>query len=134
MNYLFKKYPPRNNSRDYSKTLLIMKLSVVLLFVACFQVSAAVFSQTVTLSSKSIPLKKVFEEINKQTGYDFFIKDALLKQVGNVSINVKDASVSALLHQCLDNTNLNFVISNNTVTINQKPTKISASTLQQKVT
>ena len=134
MNYLFKKYPPRSDSRGYSKTLLIMKLSIVLLFVACFQVSAAVFSQTVTLSSKSIPLKKVFEEINKQTGYDFFIKDALLKQVGNVSVNVKDASVSALLHQCLDNTNLNFVISNNTVTINQKPTKISASTLQQKVT
>jgi TonB-linked SusC/RagA family outer membrane protein len=134
MNYLFKKYPPRNNSRDYSKTFLIMKLSVVLLFVACFQVSAAVFSQTVTLSSKSIPLKKVFEEINKQTGYDFFIKDALLKQVGNVSVNVKDATVSALLHQCLDNTNLNFYISNNTVTVNSKPVKISGSAVQQIVT
>ncbi|WP_209282341.1 TonB-dependent receptor [Flavobacterium sp. XN-5] len=111
-----------------------MKLSVVLLFVACFQVSAAVFSQTVTLSSKSIPLKKVFEEINKQTGYDFFIKDALLKQVGNVSVNVKDATVSALLHQCLDNTNLKFYISNNTVTVNSKPVKISGSAVQQIVT
>lgn len=134
MNYLFKKYPPRNNSRDYSKTLLIMKLSVVLLFVACFQVSAAVFSQTVTLSANKIPLKKVFEEINKQTGYDFFIKDALLKKVGNVSVNVKNASVSTLLHQCLDNTDLNFYISNNTVTINQKQIKNTSIAVQQKVT
>ena len=134
MNYLFKKYPPLDKSRVYSKTLQIMKFSAVMILAVCFQLSAAVFSQTVTLKNNKIPLKKVFEEINKQTGYDFFIKDALLDKVGNVNVNVKNASVNTVLHQCLDNTNLSFVIADNTITIKEKPVKTTASILQQKVT
>ena len=53
------------------KLLRIMKISAVLLFAACMQVSAKVNSQNVTLSVKNEPLDRVFSEIKKQTGYTF---------------------------------------------------------------
>jgi hypothetical protein len=44
------------------------------------QVSARNYSQKVTLNGNSITLQKVFEEIKKQTGYQFFIRKKLYNQ------------------------------------------------------
>ena len=49
-----------------------MKLTLLLLIVACLQLSAKSYSQTVTLSVKDASLKEVFRQISEQTGYDFF--------------------------------------------------------------
>ncbi len=63
-----------------------MKLTAIILLAVCLQVSANGFSQKVTLSMKNAPLQKVFKEINRQTGFQFFYKDVLLKQVGKINI------------------------------------------------
>src|SRR5882672_4760890 len=55
--------------RGITKTLLVMKLTILFLTVAFLNVSAKGLSQTVTISGKDMPLKKVFSLIEQQTGF-----------------------------------------------------------------
>ena len=55
-----------------AKTILVMKLTTVLLLAGCLQLSAAGLAQKVSVTGENIPLKKVFREVRKQTGYSFF--------------------------------------------------------------
>jgi hypothetical protein len=52
-----------------TKTLLIMKFTVIFLLVACLQAGAHVAAQKVTLSGTDMSLQKVFRSIKKQTGF-----------------------------------------------------------------
>ncbi len=56
-----------------TKTMLVMKLTAILLPEAILQVSAGSMAQTVTYSAKSVALQKVFNIIKQQTGYVFFM-------------------------------------------------------------
>ena len=72
-----------------TKTIKIMKLTTVLLIATCLQVSAKSYSQKVTLKENNISLVKVFEEIRKQTGYQFFYADEVLSTAKNVDVKYK---------------------------------------------
>src|SRR4051812_29900439 len=87
--------------RVFVKMLLVMKLIAVFLFVACLQVSAKTSAQNITLSGKSLSLEKIFKEIRKQTGYDFWYENRLLQQTGKISIELKNASLEDALKTCL---------------------------------
>ena len=75
-----------------TKTIRIMKLISVLLIATCLQVSAKGYAQKVTLKETNIPLVKVFNEIRKQTGLQFFYADEVLLPAKNVTVNVKKSS------------------------------------------
>lgn len=56
-----------------------MKL-MVLLFLAAFLLAAiTVKAQSVTISAKDASLESVFARIERQTGYQFFYKDGVLR-------------------------------------------------------
>lgn len=80
-----------------AKTILIMKLTVVLLIAACLQVYANGNAQTVTLNENNVSFGQIFQSIQKQTGFNFFYKDELLQKAGKVSVNVKDVSIQDAL-------------------------------------
>ncbi|RYG09582.1 MAG: hypothetical protein EOO07_23625, partial [Chitinophagaceae bacterium] len=72
-----------------TKLLLVMKLTAILLMCVALHVSAASFSQTVTLPRQTASLKTVFKEIKKQTGYFFFYKGQLLQNRPNIEIELQ---------------------------------------------
>jgi TonB-dependent SusC/RagA subfamily outer membrane receptor len=113
-------YSPFGKKRYFKKTFLVMKLTAIFLFAACLQVSAAGYSQKVTLSQTSISLKKIFKEIENQTGYHFFYRDKLLRQAENVSINIKGASVKEVLNECLKEQSLSYTILDKIIVIKAK--------------
>ena len=94
-----------------------MKLITILLLFACVQVNAQAYSQNVTLALKQAPLQKVFEEIKKQTGYNFLYTTELLSKAGNISIDVKNATIENTLAVCLNGTTLTYSIVNTTIII-----------------
>src|SRR6185437_1301655 len=110
--------PPRR--RILTKTLLMTKLTAVLLVSACLQVSAKGYSQKVTLSESDVSLKKVFKEIRKQTGFLFFYSDELLQQARKVSIHVKAAPLQAVLDSCFRDQPLGFEIDGNTIIVDAR--------------
>lgn len=94
-----------------------MKLTAVLLIAACLQVSANGFSQTVTLKEKNISLTKVFEEIRRQTGYQFLYADEALRSAAPISISVKKEPLDKVLAICFRDQLLSYTISENTIII-----------------
>ena len=115
--------PPTISRGVHTKTLLIMKFTAILLFVACLQVSAKGYTQ-ITLSEKNVPLQKVFKQIQRQTGYDFLYSVELLQQSGKVSIDVHNVSIEEALKQCLKDKPLAYSIVERTIVI--KPVEINS--------
>lgn len=103
--------------RANSQTLLIMKLTTLLLLAVCLQVSATGFSQGITLSEKNAALSKVLKAIHQQTGFKFFYENELLEKADKVSIDVRNASLDEALSICFKNSQLSFTISRNTIII-----------------
>src|SRR5882757_7898338 len=77
------------------KTLLLaMKFTTLLLFIVSLQVGAAGYAQKVTFSGKGIPLEKVFKELERQTGYEFFYTEELMQQAKKVDLVLKNVSIN----------------------------------------
>ena len=107
--------------RLMAKLLLIMRLTTIILFIAIIQVSASTYAQKITLSEKNASLVKVFDQISLQSGYDFFVSKALLKNAKRVSINVRNADIVTVLKQVFENQPLEFSIQDKSVVVKERP-------------
>lgn len=97
-----------------------MKLLILLTVVACLQVSASGYGQTVTLSVKNTPLEKVFKEVKRQTGFSFVYTRDQLKNSLPVTCNIVKAELKEVLSVCFRNQPLSFVIEDNYVVVQTK--------------
>jgi hypothetical protein len=102
------------------QTWLIMRLTAILLLSTCLQVSATGFSQDVTLSERHVSLQKIFNQIHKQTGYQFFYEDEMLNKTGRINIKVKDMPLEKVLAICFKGFPLSYSIVNNVITLKRK--------------
>lgn len=98
-----------------------MKLTFIFLTAAFLQISAKGLSQQVTLLLKDAPIEKVFREIERQTGVGFLYTKKMLKDVPNVTIDLKNVTVTEALQFCFRGRNLDYSIQNNTIIIKRKP-------------
>src|ERR1700744_2037822 len=103
------------------KTWLVMKMVIFLICATVLQVSASVgYAQKVTLNEKDASLRKVFNDLKKQTGYIFFYEDEILNNTSNVNLHVSNTEMKDVLDLCLKDQPLQFVIEANTVAIKRK--------------
>ncbi len=93
-----------------------MKLAAVVIFAVCMQASAGGFSQ-ITLSETNAPLQKVFNEIQKQSGYDFVATYEILKEAGTVTVKVKRVTLEKALEECLKGKSLTYEIIAKTIVV-----------------
>ena len=103
-----------------NQTLRIMKLSTILILVAFLQVNAKGFSQNVTLNEKKSNLDKVFNEIRKQTGYDFLYNTRLLRNTVPVTVNAVNSSLEDVLDQVFKNQPITYTITENTIILKRR--------------
>lgn len=116
-------------TNDYGKWLTrsslaqmrrVMKILTVLMLVGVLHVSANGLAQTVTLNMKDVSVVRVFREIHKQTGFNFFYNSQVLKKAGKISINVKNAAVYDALALCLAGQGIGFSIEHETIVLSAK--------------
>jgi TonB-linked SusC/RagA family outer membrane protein len=115
---------------ELTKTLRIMKLTGILLFIAAMHVSAKGLTQDkITLSLKNAPLEKVLGEIEAQSGFVFIYKDETVKNK-KVSIQVTNVSLAEALDVCLKDQALSYRIVGKSVAIksSRKETNLSDGT------
>lgn len=105
--------------RGLTKTLLLMKLTAIIMLATCLTASAEGFSQ-ITLKEKNVPLQKVIKKIQKQSGLDFLYNFDLLQQQGNVNVELHNVSLQEALEACLKDKALTYSIVDNTVVIQPK--------------
>ena len=121
-------YVSMRRSGSYTKTLLVMKLTTLLLLSSILQVSARTNAQTVTYSGKAVPLTTVFSVIKKQTGYLFFYRQEDLAGSSPVTLQLKNTPLQEALTEMLAGQPLNFAIQGNTIFITLKPAPPPAAT------
>jgi TonB-linked SusC/RagA family outer membrane protein len=103
-----------------TKTLLIMKLTAIVLLATCLQVSAKGYAQKISLSEKNAPLEKVLLQIKKQSGYQLWYEDKLLQNARPVSISVKDMPLEDALKQIFLNQPLGYEVIGKTIAVKEK--------------
>lgn len=97
-----------------------MKLTTIIILSMNLSVSAEGIAQNITLNEKNVPLQRVFKLIEKQSDFVFFYENAIIQNAPNVSIRVKDASISDVLNICFKNQPLDFTIEGNTIGLKRK--------------
>lgn len=109
------------------KGWLVMRITTLLILVAVLHVSAKINAQKITLSSDNITITQLFQRLNKQTGYSFLLKDAVIGKDQKVSVHVKDASLEEVLTSTLKPFSLSFKINNKIVFIIPAPKPVAVA-------
>ncbi|WP_315823851.1 STN domain-containing protein [Paraflavitalea speifideaquila] len=102
------------------KLLRIMKITAFLLLTVCLQVAARTEGQTLTLSMKQAPVKQVLREIQKQTGLNILVDEALLQHNSLVTLQGRNLSLQEVLERCFDKQPFSYAIDNGALTIKPK--------------
>jgi TonB-linked SusC/RagA family outer membrane protein len=97
-----------------------MKFTVVFLLAAFLQAKAATYAQNVSLNVRNASLSQVLGEIKKQSGYNFFYNDAMVKTGILVTVDMKSMPIEEALKLALSNQPLTFSIVNKTVVLKDK--------------
>lgn len=104
----------------YRKIGLIMRFTTLILAAACMQLSAASFAQKITLSQTNAPLKSVFKELRRQSGYDFVCTSRLFQQAKPVDIHVKDTNIEEVLRLVFTGQPFTYIVRDKTVVVHEK--------------
>jgi TonB-linked SusC/RagA family outer membrane protein len=119
---MYKKYTnkPGVPNGYIQQILLIMRLTTIILITAIMQVSASTFAQRITLAEKNTTLRKVFDRISDQSGYNFIFTSDLLNGTKPVTIKVKNMELDKVLEQIFTNQPVSFSIEDRTVIVKIK--------------
>ena len=102
------------------KIRLIMKLTYFLLL-ACFcQVHASTYAQKVTLHEKNASLEHLIRNIERQSGYVFFLDYALLDPARKVSVDITGGTLQEAIDSCFQPFSLTYTILGKTIVVKQK--------------
>ncbi len=107
------------------KTFLIMKFSFLFLFAAALQVHARTAAQNITLNVKEAKLSAVFQKIKKQTGYNFFYNESMLKSAGPVTVNIKEQSLENTLKECFAGQPFSYAIVDKTIIVKENESLVN---------
>lgn len=100
-----------------TKLLVVMKLLAMFMVVGCLHLSAASYSQTITLEAKGHSLKDVFSAIQKQTGYNVVYNVRFLQHSKPVSVSAKQMPLETFLSNVLKDQALTYDIREQTILI-----------------
>lgn len=95
----------------------MIRLTIFFLTVCFLQVSADVYSQTISLNGKDLSLLEVFDAVYKQTGYAVSGANSLIDKPSKVSVNVTDMPLEAFLTHVLKGKNLEARIEQKTIVL-----------------
>lgn len=112
----------KDNRSLVTKTILVMKLSAILILVTSLHVAARSTAQKVTYSGKQVEIPKVLSAIREQTGYVFFYDKQFMQGISPITVSLKDVPVEQALKTILHDLPLDFEIQGNTIFINRKAT------------
>ncbi|WP_127125871.1 TonB-dependent receptor [Pseudoflavitalea rhizosphaerae] len=113
-----------------TKTILkTMKLTAFFMLAFSLSISASGLAQTVTLSGKEIPLKKIFAEIEKQTGYFVVWSKDQISHSKPVDVQASKQPLESFIKQVLKDQPLEYTIENQTIFIRLKKSPPSKNQL-----
>lgn len=108
--------------------ILPFRLIILLLTITfCLQARATGFAQTVTLDISNAPLKKIFQEIEKQTPFRFIYTEEQLALTRPVNVQVHNMPVKELLVYCFKQQPVAYSIEDSVVIIRNKTDEVASA-------
>jgi iron complex outermembrane receptor protein len=108
------------NSATKRKFIMRIKLVTILLFAACLHLSAATYSQNITITEKNANLETVLNKVEKQSGYDVFLQTELLAKSNKVTIDIKNLPMDKALEKIFKAQPLTYAIVGHTIVLKDK--------------
>jgi len=95
----------------------VMKIVMLLLLTGFMTVSAASYSQQITLKGKNIPFTSLIDVIRKQSGYAVFGTKKLLESAKPVTVDVKNMPLMEFMELIVEGQPLAYAIENKTISL-----------------
>lgn len=111
-----------------TKTLRVMRLTIILLIAGFLNVSAKGLSQNVTFSGEKVLLKTVFQAVEKQTGYLFLSPESVFFSAKRVTIRAENLPLDQFLAKVFATQSLKYVINGKNIFVS---TAVAASAGRQ---
>ncbi|HSK13965.1 MAG TPA: SusC/RagA family TonB-linked outer membrane protein, partial [Phnomibacter sp.] len=97
----------------FAKTLLVMKLTIILLLLSFMHVYAEGFTQErVSLSLESADLRTVLTQIEKKTQFRFLYNQSILNKAGKMTVRATNEYVPSLLDKMFQGSTISYKIVN----------------------
>lgn len=103
-----------------------MRLLILFSIAGFIHVSAASYSQTVTLSGNGISLADVLRAVRQQTRYAVFVNMDYLDKTKPVTVNAQDMPLADFLDMVLKDQPLSYSMDDKTIFISRKSTDVSS--------
>ncbi|MDR6546486.1 TonB-linked SusC/RagA family outer membrane protein [Chryseobacterium rhizosphaerae] len=113
--------PPWVDLFSHRRKLLRIGIKSTLFFMLMAS-GTAIKAQQISLSLQKAPLSTAISEIRKATKYDFVYNDDLLKKVGPITINLKNASLEETLKVLFANQPIVFEIADGIIILKERKT------------
>ncbi|MBC8034008.1 MAG: secretin and TonB N-terminal domain-containing protein, partial [Chitinophagaceae bacterium] len=94
-----------------------MKLALSFFVVVIMSIGGRTYGQGITLSRKKATIETIFNEIQKQSGYNFIYNDAWTENAREVSIDVENETVDRVLEICFKNQPFTYTITGKTISL-----------------
>ena len=117
------------------KYFLIMRLTSLLTLFLTLQMSASVWSQTMSVKLKNSTLQELFVQIEKNSNYRFFYNNDEVDVNQRISIDAEEKTVGKILSAALEGTSYSFKEMENKLILIERtrvPSNIPGSSQQQK--
>jgi len=108
-------------ARKITQTLIVMKLTFILLAISLNVCARTDAQDRITLSEKNAPLETVLKKIQKQTGYQYFLQDRWKQVARPIDINVKNASLDEVLAICFKDQLFTYEIVKEIIVVKERP-------------
>lgn len=122
MMQMYKKFAIADYGRlltNLFKSPIVMRLSLIWLIIS-MHMSVFAVGQSITLNKRNVPLTNVIKEIKRQSGYNFLYDAAALLEAPNISVGMKNASVTEALNQVFQGLPLTYVIKEKNIIISKR--------------
>jgi len=120
-----------------TKMLIVMKLTLLFLFIGVVGVSAESYSQNTKISLKIMDgtLFDLFSEIESKSEFLVFYQDEIIKknQGKKINLDVQDEEITSVLENILKERHLNFTLQGRQIAITQQETKTITPNLSQPI-
>jgi TonB-linked SusC/RagA family outer membrane protein len=104
-----------------TKTVMVMKITAILMLIACLHVSArGVAQERISLDLKGVTLKTVLEDIRRQTGYQYIFIYNWTGDAKNITVSMHDAPLQQVLDFCFRDLPLSYSIEDSAIVIKKK--------------
>lgn len=109
----------------FLKSILIIKMTVLFLVAFVFQAQAS--GPKISISKKNVPLREIFNAIEKESNYLFMYESGLVNTDMKATVVFSNAEIEKILDACLKKAPLMYTIVGNSILIKKKPLGIQTN-------